>query len=286
MDYVPVKNGRVGAYDVVPKQETIEALAQQQYRDHKRQYDIQYKDQALNEARKHAALAIKGDRFEGWDDAEGKAKRLMDYEYKKKAAMSSGPATDPWKVMILDPPDTPVKDEDVASVLGAKPNVIIKGPDGKNQVISGKRFYYERLTDQGYRGKGKDGKAIYSSPKNGIKDAFGYVLYPYEYGVENGIIETEGNWSPAKNREVINPDFKDSWEILQPDDPSGKPMLKARGRAQVNANALDASIKFNSLIHNTTKRREDIATGESLISEGKEYQEDAQGNRYYKGIDY
>ena len=33
------------------------------------------------------------------------------------------------------------------------------------------------------------------------------------------------------------------------------------------------------------KQRENVGS-ESMINEAREYQEDAQGNRYYKGIDY
>ncbi len=277
---VPINNGRIGANKQVLSEKRLDELAKAAYYENPDQYK-RYVKQGIDpiEGAIKPALRtrVKPKFFEGYEDKVGDAMKIEGYKamLKRRGEMlNQGKVDQIFDNEILKTDDRPIEADEFSATFTSNPTVTYAGPDGKPITEAGARFYANKIADAN------------PDKKDGLKVVDGFIIKPIEFGEELDVVEREGIFGRGKY--VVKPEHRHAYEIIYPEPNAqgeAKPYLQVKARTQVNANSQEAKSRYNSYIKLTTKNR-DAQLEQPSVGEVREYKEDANGNRYYKGIDY
>lgn len=262
MDFVKVNNGRDGAFMTKPKENVLNAQAQEYYNEHKEQFDQQYTEKGQNplDAAKQFILSGIETKYDNGDkNTLHEAMALAKYNHSLKTALET-PNSSPYKISILNTDYAKPPAEDLAATFGSNiPHILPAGKEGNPIDNTGDIFHYDGdIQDKGYRADGK-------YKKTGIKTVNGFALKPLEFGDEVGY--TYDPW--GTDNIAVRPEYKDFVSIIDsPMDKEGKShkVLKIKTTADVNANDPSYQGKWDKNI-STTKQREGFGINESMVEQ-------------------
>lgn len=274
-------NGRDGAYIKRVSEKSLRDLATTMYESEPEQYRRFTKagKDPITEIMNGLRTRAKTETFNGFE--RDKFYEHEAYKAKLKAALSSAPSETVYKNVIIDSDNIPIDAGDYAATFGDTPRVQYRGPDGNIITESGEKFYAENIRDKNYTTKTVNGKKVpVKYNKDGMKVVDGFILKSLDDPMYQDVLYDDKFIGKEMK---VKDSYKDVYSIYR--NPEGKEYLKIQVSTDVDANNPAYARKFESRIKSTTKQRENVGS-ESMINEAREYQEDAQGNRYYKGIDY
>lgn len=272
---VKLNNGMQGAYKMVLSEAALDKLAKTAYQSEPEQYKrfVEEGQNPIEAIKNGLRTRVKPIIYNGIQPDNWKEK--MDYKAQLDAKVANS-HPDIYQDMVLNKTSIPVNDSKLMqTTFGSTPTVTFKGPNGRAMEEAGNEFNYTRLSDA-------DPKI-----KNGLKVADGFITKNLSFGLDNGVVRERHFWESGDQPYVVKPELADSYTIIYPPTGSDKqPVLQIKAQAVLDANSPEAKSKYNSAIKLTTDQRNQQGEGGSLLNEQREYQEDAQGNKYYKGIDY
>lgn len=261
-DIVPIKNGRDGAYRIMPKPSVIHQMAVDKYLARKRQYDVQYASKGIDPIKEISNQIASGieEKFD-IGDKNTLNDDLLKIKFKHSLDNAAANGGNPYKISLFDPSIAAPGSEKLSETFGSQVPHFFKGPDGKLIKNTGDTFHYEGdIFDKGYRADKK-------YAKTGVKQMNGFFYKPLEWGKENGY--TYDPWGFGEH--AVEPGMKDVMEIVNsPVDENGKShkLLKVKGIAEVNANDSYPELKFNKSVL-TNKQREAVGVDESMLDQPK-----------------
>jgi hypothetical protein len=259
MDLEYIKNGRDGAYRTIPKKELLDVAANQFYKEHKRQFDVQYTSKGLDPIK-----AAKDFIFSGIDSKFdiGERNTLSDEKakilFKHNLENASASGASPYRIAVTNPATSSPGSEFLAKTFGSDLPAFFKGPDGKPIKTTGEVFHHEgNIYDKGYGTKGYQ--------KTGVKQMDGFFIKPLEWGKTNDY--TYDPWGIGEHK--VKPEMADVVEIVDSpvnDKGESHKVLKVKAIAEVNANSPDFEGRFNKDIL-TSKQRNAVDVDDSLIKQ-------------------
>lgn len=227
MQVVPLKNGRSGAYQTVPKEQSLNMQAQQLYNDNREQFEQQYKGQNMIEVAKNLIKSGIESKFDYGNNNLAEGMALARY---KNALDQNVPAgKSPYQMTILNSGQTVTNGEFLGATFGPRPAHFIKNNNGSVKIDNtGDTFNYDGyIADRNYS---KDGKYT----KDGVKIVTGYVNKPLEWAKENNVIYDP--WGPGDS--TVSPDWNQKAEVVT-DFKDGKPVKYVRIKVDTDVNAND-----------------------------------------------
>lgn len=264
-----VKNGRIGAFETVPNQQTLLAYAHQLYNQHKSQFDQQYTNKGLDPI-KAASNFITGGIKTTYDHGERNTLQdqmaLEAYKQNLKKANSS-PGASPYHITVMAPGYAQPPADHLASTFGN--DLPFKITNGTKTVEdnSPATFHHDGVIyDEGFRSDKK-------YQKTGKKVIEGYVLKPLSWVNDHPDLFKDP-WGPNGLYGTIDP--KDDWKnvisyVDSPVDKEGKSnkLVKIKVKSVVNANDPTYEGRYNKEIL-TTKQREGVGVNESSLEDSYE----------------
>lgn len=227
MDVVSLKNGRSGAYQTVPKEQSLTMQAQQLYADNKEQFDQQYKGQDPILVAKNLIKSGIESKFDYGNTTLSDGMALARYKNALDQQVPEGAS--PYKMTILNSGQTVTNGEFLGATFGPRLSHFIKNNNGSVKIDNtGDTFNYDGyIADKNYT---KDGK--YN--KDGVKIVTGYVNKPLEWAKENNVIYDP--WGPGDSS--VSPDWNQKAEVVS-DYKDGKPIKYVRIKVDTDVNAND-----------------------------------------------
>jgi len=265
MQVVPLKNGRSGAYQTVPKEQSLTMQAEQLYRDNKEQFDQQYMGQNPIEVAKQLIRSGIESKFDyGNTNLSDQLTVLRAKHAQDLADTKQGQSA--YVLTVLNKGQTVTNGEFLGATFGPRPSHFIKNNNGSVKIDNtGDVFNYDGyIADRNYRNDGK-------YQKDGIKVVTGYVNKPLEWAKENNVIYDP--WGPGDS--TVSPDWNQKAEVVT-DFKDGKPIKYVRIKVDTDVNANDASYQgaFDAQVQ-TAKQRIDAQSSyieQPRVYEGTEQQ--------------
>jgi len=283
-EYTDLKNGRDGAFKGRVSDKTMTAKAQELYSQHKSAYDYLYK----NVPDKISAIKAAIEPYSKKPYEIGERNALADQKelIRFKASLEQPPVqgVSPYVEQVLKPARAfPGADYLAQTFTTDIPNTYTD-INGKTIQNKNDQFYYDGdIIDDGYNPKGYT--------KTGIKVVPGFIKKDLAWGEDQGYLYDPIGRSGQEGTDLeVKPEHKGKVEIVRTEpDKDGKVglYLKIKAVGKVDANKPAYKNRFDSGVAKLTGKQKDAAgVLKSALENGREYQEDAEGNRYYKGIDY
>ncbi len=159
------------------------------------------------------------------------------------------------------------------NIWGGKRKIVLSGDNGQKIDLSGVADFKPDGTM--YKPK--------SGPLKGVPHITGYVEMPLEEAINKGLVKGQSGFNPF-DEDAPAAGFGNRVHIVSGEH-NGKPYKYVKVDYEMPVDPKDATAK--SMYEGDTMPTKFVEKPEATKdNSGREYQEDAQGNRYYKGIDY
>lgn len=249
-----LNNGRSGAWETKPNENTLNKDAYAYYIQHKDQFDQQHPENPVLAAKQFIQSGIPK-KFDYGNTSLQDAITLEGYKAKHKAAtekaISQGKSA--YVETVLKYGKTVSNPKWLGATFGQDIKHAITNNDGSVVIDNtGDNFQYTgEIQDQNYKSDGK-------YKPNGVKSVDGYVYKPLSWAKENKVILD--NWGSSGAYDDTDYDVNDKWNKVaqivpnpKAKDGDDKYIVKLKVRADVQANnaayqgAFDSQIEPNKL---------------------------------------
>lgn len=283
-EYTTLKNGRDGAFMGRVSDKTMTKKAEELYSQFKSAYDYLYKNDPDKISKIKAAIEPYSKKPYDIGERNPVSDQKEILRFKQSLETPPQPGVSPYVEQILKPARSFPGGQYLAETFTTDvPNFYT---DINGNIIQNKndQFYFDGdIIDDGYNDKGYT--------KTGIKVAPGFIKKDLAWGKDQGYLHDPVGPSGQEGTDLeVKPEHKGKVEIVrtEPDAKGNVGMyLKVKSIAKVDANKPTYKNRFDANVAKLTGKQKDAAgVQRSSLENGREYQEDAEGNRYYKGIDY
>lgn len=244
----PIKGGR-NAYEMVPREESLNAVANQIYAQNKRQLDVEAARKGIDPITmvKQGMNAYIKKPFSFGDYGLSDAMTMENRKLAAKAAMTSKPDS-AFQDAFVNIPKGTVGHEDLEQTFGPKPSHFIYDNNGKKLDNTGNRVYY---TGNHQTVEIPNDPAKPKGPSHKQKLVETYTYLPLNLAKDKGILEDPFGFSGSNGTDFeVNPEWNQNAEIETTENDKGDKIqrVKVKSFMPVELNSYYAG-KFNNQAH-------------------------------------